>query len=459
MYKPRTRDLIYFAGERRSEQADAITEEELGRVLSTIGRQVIRERVPGICELEAILQRSLEGSTSGSEDRQQAVDEIADRSRQASESQESDDGDGSDQITKFLLENGYIRDEKRWLTDKGFLLVGYKLLLDALQDMETGEPGTVRSRRYGDGDTITDTTKRFEPGADIAHLDAAGTLLNTVLRLGRGRKEINFPLEVTPEDMVERERLADIRTAIVYCIDLSSTMRYRLAGGPTRVEAAKTALWSLYTLNRRYFPANSVHIVGFASLASMVRPQDIPYLKTYTARDGFLHYTNYQAALRMAASILTRTGAQDKRIMLITDGQPSACLVDDERQHQEIISEKPYSKFYAVDDSTLSKIRNEKDMIPDSTPGSMVYLCYRYKKVEDRINQKTLQEARRCLAAGIRIDSIVVSDEEELLEYVSGLEAALRGRVYHVRDPAMDRILISDYMTNARRILRSAQNL
>ena len=44
--------------------------------------------------------------------------------------------------------------------------------------------------------------------------------------------------------------------------------------------------------------------------------------------------------------MLNKSTAQNKRIVLITDGQPSACFVENDYQKNEIISEKPYSNFY-----------------------------------------------------------------------------------------------------------------
>ena len=39
-------------------------------------------------------------------------------------------------------------------------------------------------------------------------------------------QDITFPLNLQPEDLEEFETLDDVRVAVVYCIDLSSTMKY-----------------------------------------------------------------------------------------------------------------------------------------------------------------------------------------------------------------------------------------
>jgi len=234
-------------------------------------------------------------------------------------------------------------------------------------------------------------------------------------------------------------------------------MKYSVSSGEgSRIEAAKKALWVLYVLNKKFFPSDSIYVVGFGSLASEVIPYDIPYLKTYDANDNFLHYTNYQAALRLAMKILKRDGSKNKRIVMITDGQPSACFIDNESQKKDILSDKPYSHFYKPDESTLLKLQNERDIRLD-VGGETVYLCYRYRQVDPVIDAKTLFEAKKCKREGIEIDTIMVSEEIELLSYVEGLERHLKGRAYYINPENIDKILITDFISNKKKILNSKQ--
>ena len=207
-------------------------------------------------------------------------------------------------------------------------------------------------------------------------------------------------------------------------------------------------------MNKKFFPNDSIYVVGFGSLASEIKPNDIPYLKTYDANDNFLHYTNYQAAFRLALKILKKDGSHNKRIVMITDGQPSACFVDDESQKNEILSSKPYSHFYRPDNAILSKIRAEREMKLD-IGDEMVYLCYRYRQVDPAIDAKTLQEAKKCKREGIEIDTIMVSEEAELLSYVESLEKQLKGRAYYINPEKIDKVLISDFILNKKKMLSS----
>jgi uncharacterized protein with von Willebrand factor type A (vWA) domain len=262
------------------------------------------------------------------------------------------------------------------------------------------------------------------------------------------------------DDFEEYETLEDVRVAVVYCIDLSSTMKYSLGKtGKSRIEAAKKALWSLYVFNKKFFSNDSISIVGFGSLASQIDPYDIPFLKTFDANDNFLHYTNYQAAFRLAKKILRKSSAQNKRIVMITDGQPSACFIDNIHQKNEIISDKPYSNFYSPDKNVISKVKKENDMKLDVNEGSLVYLCYRYKKVDSKIKDRTIFEAKKCKREGIDIDIIVVSEEEELLKYAEDIEKELKGKTYHINQENMDKVLVHDYLAKTRKVLNSNLSL
>jgi len=88
----------------------------------------------------------------------------------------------------------------------------------------------------------------------------------------------------------------------------------------------------------------------------------------------------------------------------------------------------------------------------------MVYLCYRYKKVDPKINERTLLEAKKCKRDGIEIDTIVVSEEIELLRYVQELEKELSGKTYHIDQENMDKVLVTDYLSKTRKVISSNQH-
>ena len=427
--------------EKRQSQDSKLDEQTIEKLLQSLANQSMRERAPSFEELESVLQGNIEESNT---------------EQTQTESNQNPKSDDTKSVIKYLVEHGYLKDEKNWLTKKGFFAIGNQILRNLLAELNTGDFGLHETKSVGTGTTILDTTKKFEIGGELKLLNVSSSLLNTVSRLTKQGKQLDFPLDLDIDDFEEFETTEDVRASIVYCIDLSSTMKSSLtSSGMSRIEAAKRALWSLYVLNNRFFPNDSISVVGFASMASTVNPFDIPFLKTYDANDEFLHYTNYQAALRLAKKILSKTNAKNKRIVLITDGQPSACFVDSDSQKESILSEKPYSNFYVPNEPLLSKIKSERNLNLDQTLGTQVYLCYRYKKVDPKIDERTIAEAKKCLRENIQIDSIVVSEESELLEYVQQLEKTLHGKTYHINQNNMDQVLVIDYLYNTKKILGS----
>jgi uncharacterized protein with von Willebrand factor type A (vWA) domain len=438
-------NFVYYVNDEKNTNStleNHIPEDKLQKILATLSKYAMKEKTPDFQELESILQNALTHNETQDHETQNVSD---------------DPITGLEtNLTKLLKEKGYLRDEKKWLTNKGFFEIGGKILRDIMKDLNSSDIGLHETTLIGSGNILIDTTKKFEVGSDIKFLSVPQTLLNSIRRILRTNKKIDFPIEMELDDLEEFESLEEVGTALVYCIDLSSTMKYVLGNnGKSRIEAAKKALWGIYTLHKKLFPNDSISIVGFGSLASIINPFDIPFLKTFDANDNFLHYTNYQAAFRLAKKILQKSSNQNKRIIMITDGQPSACFIDNTNQKNDIISEKPYSNFYTPDKNIISKVKEERDMKIDIHDEGMVYLCYRYKKVDPKINERTLIEAKKCKREGIDIDTIVVSEEEELLKYVLDLEKELKGKTYHINQENMEQVLIHDYLANIRKVLSS----
>ncbi len=432
--------FAYFPSENdKSENpSSGVSNERLKQALKTIATQALKEKTLSMNDLQNMLDGIIENPSSENLPKNESKQETKVR--------------GDDEpMTKYLKKLGYLKDDKKWLTKKAFFEIGQQILEDVIKAINEGESGLHETRNIGTGDIILDTSRRLETGDDIKHLNVPHTILNVIQRKKSKNELVKFPLEIEVGDFEKFETKEEVKVAVVYCIDLSSTMKYSLSSGEgTRIESAKKALWALYVLNKKFFANDSIYIVGFGSLASQINPHDIPYLKTYDANDSFLHYTNYQAALRLALKILKKDGSQNKKIVMITDGQPSACFVDDELQKNAILTDKPYSHFYRPDEATLSKIKSEKDANLDVGDES-VYLCYRYRQVDPVVEARTLQEAKKCRKEDIEIDTIMVSEESELLSYVESLEKHLKGRAYYINPEKIDRVLISDFISNKKK--------
>jgi uncharacterized protein with von Willebrand factor type A (vWA) domain len=430
--------------ERQSENEP--TRNMLDKLLKAIGREALKEKTPSLQELEQTLQGLVSSISKQQEGSQQQQE-----SGSVADSQGESEEDSGMALVRYLMQKGYLKDSPKWLSAKGFTAIGGKILSDVMKVLNAGEYGTHESKNRGPGSLVLDTTKKYEPGDDIRLLNVPKSLLNTIQRTLKDGGNVKLPLQIDVDDFEEYETMQDVRVAVVYCIDLSSTMRYSsMYGDMSRIEAAKRALWSLYFLNHKFFPSDSVYIVGFGALASKVSPQDIPYLKTFEPGSDFLHYTNYQAAFRLANRILQKDGAMNKRIVLVTDGHPSACFIDNKSEQDKILSERPYSHFYMPDRQTLDLVKHDHSMNLDIASGELVYLCYRYRQVDEYIGQRTIVEAKRVRSQKIDIDTIMISEEDSLLGYVNEMEKYVKGRSYYINPVDIDKVLLTDYLDNKK---------
>lgn len=433
-------NIIDFPEEKEDKApTKSIPKRLLQDFLEVLGKEIMKEDQPKLEEIEQELQNLKK-----------------EKEKNQGESGDVESSKTESSIIAQLQQMGYIKNSRKWLSKKGFFAVGGKLLEDVIRALNKGTIGLHETNFSGTGSLNLDSTKKYEPSDDLRLVNVPRSILNAIQRRYSSRSSIQLPIELQLGDLEVYETKRDVSIAVVYCIDLSSTMRYStMFGDMSRIEAAKKALWSLYLLNQKFFPSDSIHIVGFGALASKVSPYDIPYLKTFESGVGFMHYTNYQAAFRLAKKILQNETSTNRKIVLVTDGHPSACFIDTEEEKNKILCERPYSQFYAPDNEALDSVRQKQELTLDTKSGKLVYLCYRYRQVDQYIGEKTILEARKCHKLGIDIDTIMVSEEDSLLSYVNELEKYVKGRSYYINPTEIDKILITDYLNDKKSILRS----
>ena len=433
-------NLIDFPEEREDNApTKSIPKSLLQDFLEVLGKEIMKEDQPKLEEIEQELQNLK---------KEKEINQGESGDVESSRTESS--------IIAALQQMGYIKDSRKWLSKKGFFAVGGKLLEDVIRALNKGTIGLHETTFSGSGSLNLDSTKKYELSDDLRLVNVPRSILNAIQRRYSSRSSIQLPIDLQLGDLEVYETKRDVSIAVVYCIDLSSTMRYStMFGDMSRIEAAKKALWSLYLLNQKFFPSDSIHIVGFGALASKVSPYDIPYLKTFESGVGFMHYTNYQAAFRLAKKILQNETSTNRKIVLVTDGHPSACFIDTEQEKNKILCERPYSQFYAPDNEALDSVKQKQELTLDTKSGKLVYLCYRYRQVDQYIGEKTILEARKCHKLGIDIDTIMVSEEDSLLSYVNELEKYVKGRSYYINPAEIDKILITDYLNDKKSILRS----
>ena len=387
-------------------------------------------------------------------------------------------------IVSSLIERGYLVDSKNWLKKKGFLRVGQEILSEIIKSLKADKLGMHETHFVGSsGNIIQENSKKYEFGNELSNININSTIMNII---DRKLKKINnnnntttttnnynkhyqgipsssssllsieFPLDLDYQDLEIYETIEEIQVATVYCIDLSSTMKYSsMYNDLSRIEAAKRALWSLYILNKKFFPLDSIFVLGFGSVASKISTFDIPFLKTFETNADFLHYTNYQSAYRLAKKMLKKTAAKNKRIVMITDGHPSACFIDNAREKERIMKQRPYSHFYMPDSQTLHQQYSMNNNIKlEIKERQIVYLCYRYRQIDQYIGEQTIKEAKNTHKAGINIDTIMVSEDDTLLDFINELAKSVNGKSIYINPKDIDKILIKDYLLNKKKTIK-----
>ena len=128
---------------------------------------------------------------------------------------------------------------------------------------------------------------------------------------------IHLPIEWEREDLEIIETEHPSRCSTVLLLDISHSMV--LYGGNRFIPAKKVAL-ALSELIRRKYPQDSLYAVLFYD-----RARAIPLHRLLTCEAGPF-YTNTKAGLALAQRILSRAQSDNKQIIMITDGKPSAIL-------------------------------------------------------------------------------------------------------------------------------------
>ncbi len=227
---------------------------------------------------------------------------------------------------------------------------------------QTGEvePDSSRPYQYGD---------RFDP-------DITRTILNAVSQ-GRHR---GGQLNLSPDDFYVREREQLITSTIVVLLDLSWSMSI---GG--RFEAAKKVTLALHHYIKTRFPKDRIHIIGFSTEARELKERELAQVVWDVQRP----FTNLQGGLRLAMKLIKRSGNRNNRVLVITDGQPTAYYIGNEL-HAEM---------------------------PDEMFGISANAC-----------RETLVEVKKVTAQGMNIETFLLDESPVLVEFGREVANINRGR-------------------------------
>jgi len=170
--------------------------------------------------------------------------------------------------------------------------------------------------------------------------------------------------------------------------------------------AAKKVALALDSLIRTQFPRDTLYIIGFSYLASVLTPEELPHITW----DEYNYGTNMQHGFMLARQLLSRHRGGTRQIILITDGEPTAYF-DGEQ------------------------------------------VCFSYPPTYQTF-QETLKEVARCTREEIVINTFMLERSPYLASFVNEMTRINKGRAFFATPDHLGEYIVMDYVVNKRFRLR-----
>jgi uncharacterized protein with von Willebrand factor type A (vWA) domain len=225
------------------------------------------------------------------------------------------------QMERELERQGYLNrsDGRLELSPKAVRRLGATALRRVFAKLDATGRGEHDVADAGSAGELTGSSREWRFG-DEQPLDVVRTVKNAVLRTaGSPRADGDRRVRIAVEDfeVVETERRTGAAVALL--VDLSYSMALRGTWG-----AAKSTAMALHSLVTTKFPQDAIQIIGFSSVAQVLRPETLAELSVDT-----LQGTNLQHGLMLARRFLAHHRDAEPVVLVVTDGEPTAHLEDD----------------------------------------------------------------------------------------------------------------------------------
>ena len=298
-----------------------------------------------------------------------------------------------DRLRQLLEDAGYVtNDGKMDLTARGIRRIGQKALREVFSHLKKDRVGDHQMDVRGSNGDVLGETKPYEFG-DPFQVDLQTTLKNAVLR---GGSELPVRLNVKDFEIYRNEHVTRAATAVL--LDQSRSM-----GLFNNFQSAKKVTLALMALIRTQYPRDKVFIIGFSDYAREIAEEDL----TKSSWNAWVSGTNLHHALLLARKLLSKEKGSTRQVLLITDGEPTAHLEGDR-------------SFF-------------------SYPPSY------------RTEQETLKEVKRCTQEDIRINTFMLENSYQLVNFVDRLTRINRGRAFYSSSANLGEYVLVDYVHNRRK--------
>lgn len=292
------------------------------------------------------------------------------------------------------------------LSARGMRRIGQKALGDLFTRLHRDRFGEHPVSQRGTAGEREEDTKPYEFG-DQFDLDVRETLMNAVQRDAADRRvdssavaaSTTRPLpRLSADDFVVHRNDSLSRSATVLMLDMSRSMPLR-----GYFYAAKKVALALDSLIRSQYPRDTLHVIGFSDLAREISPSALPHLSV----NEYVYGTNMQHGLMLARRLLARDPGENKQIIIVSDGEPTAHIEN----------------------------------------GSPVFF---YPPLPETFH-KTLLEVKRCTREHIVINTFMLESNHHLVQFVNHMTRLNRGRAFFISPDRLGDYVLVDYVTSKRR--------
>ena len=225
-----------------------------------------------------------------------------------------DDLQALEKMQRELAEQGFFTGEGAALrlTPKAIRRIGQSALREVFDNISASKRGDHEDQHAGAAGEPTGTYREWQFGDDKP-ID----VVRSMQKASHRRLASGSSVLIDPEDFEVAETESVSRAAVALLVDQSSSMDMNETWS-----AAKTMALALHALTTSRFPLDALQVIGFANLARVVDPMEIPDLQA-----SYIPGTNLQHALMLAGKFLDRHPGTQKIVMVVTDGEPTAHLL------------------------------------------------------------------------------------------------------------------------------------
>lgn len=302
------------------------------------------------------------------------------------------------------------RDVRFEVTEKGLDFLGYKTLRNLLGSLGKSAAGRHDTVHLSTGVETAAASKPYEFG-DTINLDVNSTLLSAIKREG-----LNVPVNLEYQDLYVHQCDYQSSCATVVMLDCSHSM---ILYGEDRFTPAKKVALAMAHLIRTQYPGDSLKIVLFHDSA-----EELPLAKLATTQVGPYH-TNTAEGLRLSRRVLQAQRKEMKQIIMVTDGKPTACFLDDASvavpTGRNPVGKRLYKNSMGGDPFVMSE---------------------------------TFKEVQACRKAGIMINTFMLASDYYLVDFVKQMTAMTNGKAYFANPGNLSQFVLIDFLRRRTRQIR-----